>query len=153
MYPEGQNVLAVDHDPTRRQTIERILTEEGFSVTAVSGGFAALRAAGNKRFALIITAVELPGTLDGATTVRRLRAKQPWVKALFTDTVLRGPRWNNRDSDEFIAAPFHRRELLGCVFELLQRDALPGADLVRRSRLDLHPTEAASGSRAGRPAL
>ena len=100
---------------------------------------AALRAAGTKRFALIITAVELPGTLDGATTVRRLRAKQPWVKALFIDTVLRGPRWNNRDSDEFIAAPFHRRELLGCVFELLQRDALPGADLVRRSRLDQHP--------------
>jgi hypothetical protein len=27
--------------------------------------------------------------------------------------------------------------LLGCVFELLQRDSLPGADLVRRSRLDL----------------
>ena len=138
MYPEGQNVLVVDHDLARRQSIERILTEEGFSVTAVSGGFAAVRSAKTKRFALIITAIELPGTLDGATTVRRLRAKQPWVKALFTGTASPGPRWNNRDSDEFIAAPFHRRELLGCVFELLQRDGLPGADLVRRSRLDLH---------------
>jgi len=138
MYPEGQNVLVVDHELARRQSIERILTEEGFSVTAVSSGFAAARAAKAKRFALIITAVELPGTLDGATTVRRLRAKQPSVKALFTGTVSLGPRWNTRDSDEFIAAPFHRRELLGCVFELLQRDVLPGADLVRRSRVDLH---------------
>ena len=138
MYPEGQNVLVVDHDLTRRQSIERILTEEGFSVTAVSGGFAAARAAKTKRFALVITAVELPGTLDSATTLRRLRAKQPRVKALFTGTVSPGPGWGSRDSDEFIAVPFHRRELLGCVFELLQRDVLPGADLVRRSRLDLH---------------
>jgi DNA-binding response OmpR family regulator len=96
-----------------------------------------LRAAGKRRFALIITAVDLPGTLDGVSTVRRLRAHHPRLKALFTGEFARGPRWSSRDCDEFIAAPFHRRELLGCVFELLQRDNLPGADLVRRSRLDL----------------
>ena len=137
MYPDGQKVLIVDHDPGRRQSIERILTGEGFAVTAVSEGFAALRAAGKRRFALIIAAVNLPGTLDGLTTVRRLRARQPRLKALFTGEFARGPRWSSRDCDEFIAAPFHRRELLGCVFELLQRDVLPGADLVRRSRLEL----------------
>jgi DNA-binding response OmpR family regulator len=137
MYPDGQNVLIVDHDLGRRQSIERILAEEGFVVTAVAEGFAALRAAGKRRFALIIAAVDLPGTLDGVTTVRRLRARQPRLKALFTGEFARGPRWSSRDYDEFIAAPFHRRELLGCVFELLQRDSLPGADLVRRSRLDL----------------
>jgi hypothetical protein len=86
---------------------------------------------------LVIAAVELPGTLDGVTTVRRLRARQPWLKALFTGEFARGPRWAGRDCDEFIAAPFHRRELLGCAFELLQRESLPGADLVRRSRLEL----------------
>jgi two-component system phosphate regulon response regulator OmpR len=139
MYPDGQSVLIVDHDLSRRQSIERILGEEGFVVTAVSEGFAALRAAGKRRFALIIAAVDLPGTLDGITTVRRLRARQPRLKALFTGEFARGPRWSSRDCDEFIAAPFHRRELLGCVFELLQRDSLPGADLVRRSRLDLDP--------------
>jgi two-component system response regulator MprA len=137
MYPDGQNVLIIDDDFGRRQAIERILTEEGFAVTAVSEGFAGLRAAGKRRFALIIAAVDLPGTLDGVGTVRRLRARQPRLKALFTGAFARGPRWNSRDCDEFIAAPFHRRELLGCVFELLQRDSLPGADLVRRSRLDL----------------
>src|SRR3981081_4623055 len=84
MYPDGQNVLIVDHDLGRRQSIERILAEEGFVVTAVAEGFAALRAAGKRRFALIIAAVDLPGTLDGVTTVRRLRARQPRLKALFT---------------------------------------------------------------------
>jgi CheY-like chemotaxis protein len=112
MYPDGQNVLIVDHGLGRRQSIERVLAEEGFVVTAVSEGFAALRAAGQRRFALIIAAVDLPGTLDGITTVRRLRARQPRLKALFTGEFARGPRWSSRDCDEFIAAPFHRRELL-----------------------------------------
>jgi len=137
MYPVGQNVLIVDDDLGRGQGIERILREEGFAVTIATEGFAALRAAGSEQFALVIAAVELPGTLDGVTTVRRLRARQPWLKALFTGEFARGPRWAGRDCDEFIAAPFHRRELLGCVFELLQRESLPGADLVRRSRLVL----------------
>ena len=131
MYPDGQKVLIVDHDPGRRQSIERILTEEGFAVTVVSEGFAALRAAGKRRFALIIAAVNLPGTLDGLTTVRRLRARQPRLKALFTGEFARGPRWSSRDCDEFIAAPFHRRELLGCVFELLQREIVHG-EIIRR---------------------
>jgi len=137
MYPVGQNVLIVDDDLARRQQIERILIQEGFAVIAVSEGFAALSAAGKERLSLIIAAVDLPGTLDGVSMVRRLRARQPWLKALFTGEFARGPRWTGRDCDEFIAAPFHRRELLGCVFELLQRDSLPGSDLVRRSRLDL----------------
>ncbi|HEY4471016.1 MAG TPA: response regulator, partial [Stellaceae bacterium] len=84
MYPVGQHVLIVDDDLGRRQSIERILREEGFAVTTASEGFAALRAAGSQQFALVIVAVELPGTLDGISTVRRLRARQPWLKALFT---------------------------------------------------------------------
>jgi hypothetical protein len=30
------------------------------------------------------------------------------------------------DLDDFIAKPFRRRELVGCVFELMQRDAVAG---------------------------
>ena len=33
---------------------------------------------------------------------------------------------NNLDLDDFIAKPFRRRELVGCVFELMQRDAVTG---------------------------
>ena len=91
MYPVGQNVLIVDDDLGRGQAIERILREEGFAVTIATEGFAALRAAGSEQFALVIAAVELPGTLDGVTTVRRLRARQPWLKALFTGEFARGP--------------------------------------------------------------
>jgi two-component system phosphate regulon response regulator OmpR len=126
MYPEGTQILVIDNDTRRRQLSERILIEEGFAVTAVSQGFSAIRAAESGRFALAIAAVSLPGTLDGLTTMRRLRARQPWLKALFTDDVALRPRPPDLDCDDFIPAPFHRRDLLGCVFELLQREVAHG---------------------------
>jgi len=126
MYPEGTYILVIDGDAKRRQLSQRVLAEEGFAVTAVAEGFTAIRTAAGSRFALAVAAVQLPGTLDGFATLRQIRARQPWLKALFTGIAARRPILTARDSDDFIAAPFQRRELLGCVFELLQRDASSG---------------------------
>ena len=125
MYPEGQHILVIDSEPRRRQMAERILSEEGFVVTGVGEGFSALRAAAGSRFALAVAAVQLPGTLDGVETMRQIRTRQPWLRALFTDAAAARPRGIDRDRDDFIAAPFVRRELIGCVFELLQRGGSP----------------------------
>ena len=122
MYPEGQQILIIDDDARRRQLIERTLIEEGFAVTAVAEGFSAIRAAASGRFALAIAALGLPGTLDGPATMRQLRDRQPRLKVLFTGEVAQWPRRPDRICDDFIPAPFHRRDLLGCVFELLQRE-------------------------------
>lgn len=121
MYPEGKQILVIDNDTPRRRLSERILIDEGFAVTAVSQGFSAIRAAERRRFALAIAAVNLAGSLDGRTTVRQLRVRQPWLKALFTGDAALWPPRSDGDGDGFIPAPFHRRNLLGCVFELLQR--------------------------------
>jgi two-component system phosphate regulon response regulator OmpR len=126
MYPEGQQILVIDDDERRRQLIERILADEGFAVTVVAEGFSAIRAASSGRFALAIAALGLPGTLDGPATLRQLRARQPRLKALFTGDVANWPRHPSHFCDDFIPAPFHRRDLLGCVFELLQREIVDG---------------------------
>ncbi len=126
MYPEGKQILVIDDDAGRRQLSERVLLAEGFAVTAVGDGFSAIRAARRDRFLLAIAAVSLPGTLDGPTTLRQLRARQPWLKALFADAAVCRSRCPEHAGDDFIAAPFGRRELLGCVFELLQREAAHG---------------------------
>jgi CheY-like chemotaxis protein len=126
MYPEGKQILVIDNDTQRRRLSERILTDEGFAVTAVSQGFSAIRAAESRRFALAIAAVSLAGSLDGRTTVRQLRVRQPWLKALFTGDVALWPPRPDGDGDGFIPSPFHCRNLLGCVFELLQREVEQG---------------------------
>jgi DNA-binding response OmpR family regulator len=126
MYPDGKQILVIDEDAGRRRLSERILIAEGFAVTAVTEGFSAIRAARCGRFALAIASVSLPGTLDGLTTMRELRARQPWLRALFTGDVAGRPRHPDGDCDDFIPSPFLGRDLLGCVFELLQREAAHG---------------------------
>jgi DNA-binding response OmpR family regulator len=124
MYPQGQHILLIDSDARRRQQAERLLTEEGFAVTAVADGFSAIRAASNYRFVLAVAALKLPGTLDGATTLRQIRLRQPGLRALFigaAGAAATVPEWLDAACEDFIAAPIQRRELLGCVFELLQR--------------------------------
>jgi DNA-binding response OmpR family regulator len=124
MFPEGQNILLIDGEPRRRRHSERVLATDGFPVTAVAEGFSAIRTVARRRFALAVIAVDLPGTLDGVATLRQLRARQPWLRTLFTGDPASRPRRLDPDRDDFIAAAFHSHELLGCVFELLQREPL-----------------------------
>ena len=124
MYLQGKRLLVIDGDVARRRRFENLLAEAGFAVTAVGEGFSAIRAAADGRFALAVIAVDLPGTIDGIATLRQLRARQPWMRALFTGDPTRRPSRLNPDRDDFIAASFYPHELCGCVFELLQREPL-----------------------------
>jgi DNA-binding response OmpR family regulator len=136
MYPEGQEILVVDSDEGRRGAIARILVEEGFAVTPVSEGLAAVRATARQDYALIVIGLDLPGTLDGPATLRQARLRQRRLKALFVGGCEHMPRWAG-PAEEFLVWPTHRWELLGCVFELLQRDGAAAADLARRCRTEL----------------
>jgi DNA-binding response OmpR family regulator len=134
MYPEGQNILIVIDDRECRGGVAQVLAADGFSVTMVAEGLAALRAISVQHYALIIAATQLPGSLDGKTTVRQARSRQPWLKALYiTDHAAR----SLLDTSDVIVAPFERHELIGCVFELLQRATVDPDDLMRRARTAL----------------
>ena len=138
MYADGREILAVVHEPERRERIVRILAGEGFAVTAASEGLSALRAVGAQHYSLIIASAALPGSLDGATTVRCARQRQPWLKALYVAEAASRPTLADPETDDVITVEFQRWELLGCTFELLQREAMgDAADLVRRIRTEL----------------
>src|SRR5438067_492719 len=115
MFPQAEPILVIDSDVRRRQLSERILGAEGFAVVAVAEGLSAIRAASRCRFALVVVALRLPGTLDGPATLRQLRARQPWLKALFTGNTASRPLWPASDCVDFISFPYDRRDLLGCV--------------------------------------
>ena len=138
MYPDGQDVLVVVDNRGRRERIACILEDEGFTVTEAAEGLAALRAAGTRDYVLIVASARLPGSLDGTSTVRQARARQPWLKALYVEDGSERPGRGNPDTDDFIVTPFERHELIGCAFELLHRRSGEVADLMRRARTDLH---------------
>jgi CheY-like chemotaxis protein len=137
MYPEGQDILVVIDDKERRERVVRILADEGFSVTEAAEGLTALRAIGARRYSMIVAAARLPGSVDGRTTVRQARTRQPWLKALYLEDRTQLPTRGNPEADDVIATPFERHELIGCTFELLQRNAAGIADLSRRARTEL----------------
>lgn len=141
MYPEGQQILVVIEDADHRERIAEILRDEGFSVTEAAAGLAALRAVGMQRFALIVAGARLPGSLDGRSTVRQARARQPRLKALLIEDQSANrsarPVVGNPDNDDVIFAPFERRELIGCTFELLHRGNAAADDFTRRARTAL----------------
>lgn len=139
MYPENEGILVVDDDPARRRRMAQILADENFPVITTAEGLAALRAMSGRRFALIIAALRLPGSLDGVATARQARLRQPGIKALLVGDHGRWAVAAGHDDDEFIATPIERWQLLGCVFELLQRrpDAA-SAELARRARTARH---------------
>ena len=126
MYPVEQEILVVDGDEEARVLVAHTLAEQGFAVTAAADGHAALQQIETKPFALVITEIGLPGTLDGFAMVRRARARQPRLKCLFTSRTPPPSPWDKDQFDEFIAKPFYPRELLGCAFELIERDGAPG---------------------------
>jgi two-component system phosphate regulon response regulator OmpR len=137
MYPEGQEILVVVVDRERRERVARLLANEGFAVTAAAEGLAALRAIGIRDYGMIVAAVRLPGALDGPTTVRQARTRQPWLKALYIADSGARPAQGDSDVDDTIAAPFEDHELIGCIFELLHRGAAEATDFRRRARIAL----------------
>ena len=131
MNPVLREILVIDGNERERTLIEHTLAEQGFTVTAVGDGDSALRRIETKPFALVVAEIRLPGSLDGMTTLQYARAQQPGLKCLFTSDFAPARPWNDVDLDDFIAKPFRRLELVGCVFELMQRDAAAGGAVTK----------------------
>jgi hypothetical protein len=93
------------------------------SISAREARGRSLRQIEAKPFALVVAEIQLAGALDGVTTMRLARAKRPRLKCLFTSAFVPARLWGDDELDDFIAKPLDRRELLGCVFELLERAA------------------------------
>lgn len=138
MNLEDSEILVVDSAEPRRAAIARHLRDEGFRVTAVAEGLAAVRAVGQRDFSLMIVAIDLPGALDGIATLRQARSRRRKQRALFVADYARMPRWPRPAGEEVLAWPTEGRELLGCVFERLHHGDPALADLAGRCRLERH---------------
>ncbi|MBV8889794.1 MAG: response regulator [Alphaproteobacteria bacterium] len=115
-------VLVVDDEEQIRELIGVMLMAEGCLVSAAADGAAALRLIEAQPFDLLIMDVRLPPPIDGIETVQRARARRPELKSLY----ISGRRWPacvDTQQDDFVGKPFMVREFVGCVWELLQRDA------------------------------
>jgi two-component system OmpR family response regulator len=114
------SILVVDDDDRVRETVVAMLEDAGFRVAAAASGWEALDLIEQREFDLAVVDVGLPDDLTGIDLVRCVRAKRPQQRCLFISGFA-DPVADDPERDNFVRKPFRLSELLGCVWELLQR--------------------------------
>jgi len=125
-----EHILVVDDDARIRQMLTRYFEDEGYRVTAVADG-AAMRAqihAGH--FNIVLLDLMLPGE-SGLELAREIRAKSdvPIMMLTGKDDVLDRIVGLELGADDYMAKPFHLREVLARVRTIMRRrNQAPPAD-------------------------
>jgi two-component system OmpR family response regulator len=119
----GAQLLLVDDEDNLRSMLEAALRHNGFDVTSVASGRAALEAVVSADPDLIVLDVMLPD-LDGFEVCRRLRSDRIRVPVLFltardaTEDKVRGLTLGG---DDYLVKPFSLDELVARSHALLRR--------------------------------
>jgi two-component system, OmpR family, response regulator MprA len=127
----GPVLLLVDDDTSIRRMLERTLTAEGYDVTAVGDGGAAMAAVERSMPDLVVLDVAMPG-LDGLAVTRRLRGKGLAVPVLLLtarDALAERVAGLDAGADDYLVKPFEAEELAARIRALLRRNRPPGEQL------------------------
>ena len=127
------SVLIVEDDPAVRESLERALGFEGYSIETARDGGIALTALRESSFDAIILDVMMPH-VDGIEVCRRLRSSGDRTPILMlTAKVTVGDRVEGLDAgaDDYLTKPFALDELLARMRALLRRAEGDVSDVLR----------------------
>jgi DNA-binding response OmpR family regulator len=115
-------ILVVDDDPRIRQMLTRYFEQEGYRVSAAANGTAMRAQLNAKPVDVILLDVVMPGE-DGLTIAREIRARSDVGIIMLTgrDEVLDRVVGLEVGADDYIAKPFHLREVLARVKSVVRR--------------------------------
>jgi DNA-binding response OmpR family regulator len=122
------HILVVDDEQMVREVVARYLEREGFRVTAVGDGQAAIRALTSAPD-LIVLDLMLP-KVDGLEVLRRARGTTDSAVIMLTARGATDDRITGLDlgADDYVAKPFSPRELIARIHAVLRRRAGPGVN-------------------------
>jgi two-component system, OmpR family, response regulator len=115
-------ILVVDDDPRIRQMLGRYLAQQGYKVNVAAEGAAMRTQLSAGPVDVILLDIVMPGE-DGLTLAREIRAKSDVGIIMLTgrDEVLDRVVGLEIGADDYIAKPFHLREVLARVKSLQRR--------------------------------
>jgi two-component system phosphate regulon response regulator OmpR len=121
--PHPDHLLVVDDDARIRQMLARYFEEEGYRVTTVPDGAAMRARLAEGPVDLILLDIVLPGGEDGYTLAREVRARSdvPIIMLTGRDDLTDRVVGLEIGADDYIAKPFHLREVLARVRSVLRR--------------------------------
>jgi two-component system phosphate regulon response regulator OmpR len=120
------HLLIVDDDPRIRQMLMRYFEGEGYRVSAVADGVGMHQAINSNEVDVILLDVVLPGGKNGIELAREVRATSdvPIIMLTDRDDVTDRVVGLEVGADDYIAKPFHLREVLARVRSILRRQEL-----------------------------
>jgi two-component system, OmpR family, response regulator RegX3 len=118
----SQRILVVEDDRLIRDAVTAYLEKEGFWVTPVGDGAAALEAASRKPFDLIVLDLNLP-KVSGEEVCRRIRdtSDVPIIMLTAKGAEEERVRGFEMGADDYLVKPFSPRELVARTRALLRR--------------------------------
>jgi two-component system phosphate regulon response regulator OmpR len=122
---DAVHILVVDDDQRIREMLRRYFEQEGYRVSVAADGLA-MRSQLTDSVDVILLDVVMPGE-DGLTLARELRASSNVGIIMLTgrDDVLDRVVGLEVGADDYIAKPFHLREVLARVKSVLRRRGPP----------------------------
>lgn len=124
-----EHILVVDDDARIRQMLTRYFEGEGYRVSAAPDGPAMRDCLGKAAVDLILLDLVLPGGDDGLALARDIRSRSniPIIMLTGRDDVIDRIVGLEVGADDYIAKPFHLREVLARVRSVLRRHQAPVA--------------------------
>src|SRR5205085_11527476 len=126
--PTGRRILVVDDDPSVGAALEQILRMEGYRVTRVWNGKAALESIAEEKPDLVLLDVNMPG-VSGFDVCARLKTEA--ATSLLPIVIVTGEsefearlRAWEVGADDFLSKPFQVVEVLARARSLLRTKAL-----------------------------
>jgi two-component system phosphate regulon response regulator OmpR len=145
------HILVVDDDPRIRQMLTRYFENEGYQVSAVADGQGMRDALRRDAIDIVLLDLILGGGEDGLMLVREVRTSSdmPIIMLSGRDDVVDRIVGLEMGADDYIAKPFHLREVLARLHSVLRRHHAPppqaidgeGEDVIRFNGWVLNPRE------------
>lgn len=132
MATQKQSILVVEDEEDIRELISYNLSREGFRVSSVASGEAALKSAREAVPDLVLLDLMLPG-LDGLEVCRQIRANNATAKVPVLMVTAKGEEADvvtglELGADDYIVKPFSPRVLLARVRAALRRSENKAVD-------------------------
>ena len=123
---EPLNILVVDDDPRIRTMLRRYLVEEGFRVSEAADGNAMREALDAELVSLVLLDLMMPGE-DGLSLARQVRQRSdiPIIMLTGKGDLIDRVAGLEAGADDYIAKPFHLREVLARIRTVLRRGQAP----------------------------
>lgn len=119
---EQIRILVVEDDVELRETLEEVLSDEGYEVVTAERGEDAVRLATEQLFDLVVTDIKMPG-IDGLEALEQVKQRQPEVKSLVVtgysshQDAVRAVRMG---VGEYLQKPFGLDSLLARISEMVK---------------------------------